>query len=119
MNTSFESLVTDFLVQVARKKGRLGKGGIPDLMGAAHAIIVDWRDGRITGWTTPKETVTDVLGAQAEKEKEKEALVIKPAFAGPAEEKKVVAEWATEFSLEGLWDGNFGDEEETNDVEMS
>lgn len=119
LNTSFESLVTDFLVQVARKKGRLGKGGIPDLMGAAHAIIVDWRDGRITGWTTPKETVTDVLGAQAEKEKEKEALVIKPAFAGPAEEKKVVAEWATEFSLEGLWDGNFGDEEETNDVEMS
>lgn len=120
LDVSFNSLVTDFLVQVARKKGRLGKGGIPDLKGAAHAVIVDWRDGRITGWTSPKQTTTEILDEKAQQEKAKEALVIKPSAAGPAEEKTVVTEWAAEFSLDGLWDGNFGgDEEETNDVEMS
>lgn len=119
LDVSFNSLVTDFLVQVARKKGRLGKGGIPDLKGAAHAIIVDWRDGRITGWTSPKQNTTDILQSQAEKAKAKEAIVIKPTASKPVEEKMVVTEWAAEFSLDGLWDGNFGGDEETNDVEMS
>lgn len=32
---------TDFLVQVARKRGRLGRGGVPNLHGAAQTVITD------------------------------------------------------------------------------
>ena len=40
-------VTTSFLVEVARKRGRLGKGGVPNLQSAAMAVITDWRDGRI------------------------------------------------------------------------
>ncbi|MCJ1469754.1 hypothetical protein MMC07_008396 [Pseudocyphellaria aurata] len=76
---------TDFLVQVARKRGRLSKGGVPNLISAAMSVLSDWRDGRIQGWVdAPSGQPQDV-----------------------ADEKKVVSEWAGEFKLEGLW----GDDE--------
>lgn len=110
-DSSFNSLVTDFLVQIARKKGRLGKGGIPDLKGAAHAVIVDWRDGRIPGWTLP-----DADALEPKIPENKSDLVI--SASGPKEEKVIVTEWAQEFSLDGLWDGNFGGDD-NEDVEMN
>jgi nuclear GTP-binding protein len=77
-------LTTDFLVHVARARGRLGKGGVPLLGAAAHAVVTDWRDGRIQGWMDP------------------------PAVAGVENDQKtIVKEWAEEFKIEGLW----GDEE--------
>ena len=71
-------LTTDFLVQVARKRGRLGKGGVPNLESAAMAVLSDWRDGRIHGWV--------------------EAPVEKPEV-----KNQIVEAWAEEFKLEGLW----------------
>lgn len=71
---------TDFLVQVARKRGRLGKGGVPNLISAAMSVLSDWRDGRIQGWVDAPSAQQDVV-----------------------DEKKVVSEWAHEFKLEGLW----------------
>ncbi|KAL8782501.1 MAG: hypothetical protein Q9213_005340 [Squamulea squamosa] len=71
----------DFLVQVARKRGRLGKGGVPNLVAAAMTVITDWRDGRIQGWTEPP--VEDEERSR--------------------DQKTVVREWAEEFKLEGLW----------------
>jgi nuclear GTP-binding protein len=94
---------TDFLIQVARKRGRLGKGGVPNINSAAMTVITDWRDGRIQGWmdapklqiapTAPTEKNTgEVLGDQ----------------------KEIVTEWAKEFKLEGLWgDGTDDVVEET------
>lgn len=74
-------LTTDFLIQVARKRGRLGKGGVPNLQSAAMGVIVDWRDGRIRGWVeAPREDVAESVAG-----------------------KKVVSEWAEEFKLDGLW----------------
>ena len=77
-------MTTDFLVQVARKRGRLGKGGVPNLGSAAMAVLSDWRDGRIQGW------------------------VEAPAEEQGAGQKEIVKEWAEEFKLEGLW-GDEGD----------
>lgn len=84
-------VTVDFLVQVARKRGRLGKGGVPNLNAAAMGILSDWRDGRVQGWVEPPrvegegaETVGDV--------------------------KKVVKQWAKEFRMEGLW-GDEADED--------
>lgn len=96
---------TDFLVQVARKRGRLGKGGVPNIISAATTVITDWRDGRIQGWmdapvlaVAPSSTTT--TGAAPE---------------GPVvgDQKEIVTEWAKEFKLEGLWGDGAEDVEET------
>lgn len=72
-------MTTEFLVQVARKRGRLGKGGVPNLESAAMAVLSDWRDGRIQGW----------VEAPVEKQGDSK--------------KEIVQEWAEEFKLDGLW----------------
>lgn len=85
---------TDFLVQVARKRGRLGKGGVPNLHSAAQAVVTDWRDGRIQGWTDPPKHAAPV----------ETSTKTAPAVKGSSgEQKKIVKEWAAEFKLEGLW----------------
>ena len=87
---------TDFLVQVARKRGRLGKGGVPNLVSAAMTVLVDWRDGRVHGWCEPPPILTvsgnsdggDVAGEDEEVS---------------GDRKEIVKEWAEEFKIEGLW----------------
>lgn len=44
---------TAFLLAVARAKGRLRKGGVPDLEGTARSILRDWVAGRIAYYTAP------------------------------------------------------------------
>lgn len=95
---------TDFLVQVARKRGRLGKGGVPNLSAAAMTVIIDWRDGRIQGWVEPPVLkVTDdadMTNVQQETN-----------VGSGADRKEIVKEWAAEFKLEGLWgDGSVEDD---------
>lgn len=80
------NMTTDFLVQVARKRGRLGKGGVPNLTAAAMTVITDWRDGRIQGWV---DAPTEQGGRTGD-------------------EKEIVQEWANEFKLEGLWSDDGG-----------
>ncbi|EDN06889.1 GTP-binding protein [Histoplasma capsulatum] len=86
----------DFLIQVARKRGRLGKGGVPNISSAAMTVINDWRDGRIQGWLEAPV----IPGATS-----------LPTASGPGnvaavsgtDTKQIVKEWAEEFKLEGLW----------------
>ncbi|CEJ58931.1 Nuclear GTP-binding protein NUG1 [Penicillium brasilianum] len=92
---------TDFLVQVARKRGRLGKRGVPNVESAAMTVINDWRDGRIQGWANAP--VLPVAGSTAE--------AAEPS-AGPVDNVQVVTEWAKEFKIEGLWGNGEGDDEE-------
>lgn len=80
---------TDFLIQVARQRGRLGKGGVPNLQSAAMAVLSDFRDGRIHGW------------------------VEAPSFNVEEGQKEIVEEWADEFKLEGLW----ADDEDTQQAQ--
>ena len=101
---------TDFLIQVARKRGRLGKGGVPNLVSAATTVVMDWRDGRIQGWVDPPVLPIAGVGAAVESNDGDEMAVV-------GDQKEIVKEWAAEFKLEGLWgdDGNAGVEHE---VEM-
>lgn len=89
---------TDFLIHVARKRGRLGKGGVPNLDAAAMTVINDWRDGRIQGWVNAPviPVVTTTEGATA---------------AEGVDTKQVVTDWAQEFKIEGLWGDGADDEE--------
>ena len=89
-------LTTDFLVQVARKRGRLGKGGVPNLNAAAMTVISDWRDGRIQGWiTAPKLEVA----ADAEMEDGLQEQGVATNGVG-ADRKEIVKEWAEELKLD-------------------
>lgn len=83
-------MTTDFLVQVARKRGRLGKGGVPSLTAAAMTVITDWRDGRIQGWV-------DAPSGEEE--------------GRTSDQKEVVKQWAEEFKLDGLWGADDGGQE--------
>ncbi|PGH02539.1 nuclear GTP-binding protein [Blastomyces parvus] len=95
----------DFLIQVARKRGRLGKGGVPNITSAATTVITDWRDGRIQGWLEAPV----IPGATSLPAANGSSNV--PAVSG-ADTKQIVKEWAEEFKLEGLWgDGVQQDDE--------
>ena len=101
---------TDFLVQVARKRGRLGRGGVPNINAAAMTVVTDWRDGRIQGWVDAP--VLPVANESVAAVKTGEANA---APSAAPDQKHIVTEWAKEFKIEGLW----GDEkEESNEVEM-
>ncbi|KAK2754260.1 hypothetical protein FQN54_007139 [Arachnomyces sp. PD_36] len=91
----------DFLIQVARKRGRLGKGGVPNINSAAVTVITDWRDGRIQGWVeAPVLPVATSTGTASS------------ATVAGADTKEIVTEWAKEFKIEGLFgDGAQEDEE--------
>jgi len=92
-------ITTPFLVEVARKRGRLGRGGVPNLQAAAMAVLTDWRDGRIQGWVEPPRPLVARVEGAAEGEAEAQG-----------ERKIVVKEWAAEFKLGGLWgDDDDGD----------
>ncbi|KAL6878635.1 P-loop containing nucleoside triphosphate hydrolase protein [Trichoderma novae-zelandiae] len=101
-------ITTDFLVQVARKRGRLGRGGVPNINAAAMTVVTDWRDGRIQGWVeAPVLAVESAGGAAAGKPAIKNA----GEEAVMADQKQIVTEWAAEFKLDGLWgDASGGNE---------
>ncbi|KAJ9236639.1 hypothetical protein DTO169E5_5630 [Paecilomyces variotii] len=99
---------TDFLIQVARKRGRLGKGGVPNINSAAMTVITDWRDGRIQGWV--EAPVLPVVAATTGSEGS-------TAAAPGADTKQIVTEWAKEFKIEGLWGNGEGEGEDEEMVE--
>lgn len=89
-----DTFTKHFLIHIARKKGRLGKGGIPNMTSAGLSVLNDWRDGKIMGWTLPKASknaVTQTLNAGQQKPPEK------------VEQTTVVSEWSKEFDLDGLF----------------
>jgi len=90
-------ITTDFLIQVARKRGRLGKGGVPNINSAATTVITDWRDGRIQGWV---DAPTLAVASSA---LERDGDGGQAPVDGGGDRKEIVKEWAKEFKLEGLW----------------
>lgn len=102
----FNEFSKQFLIHIARTKGRIGKGGIPNLESAAMAVLNDWRDGRIVGWVLPnnsKANDTQVADFDAPKSSlrgEKEPAKV--------EQTTIVNSWAKEFDLDGLLNENFG-----------
>ena len=93
--TANGDLTTNFLVQVARKRGRLGKGGVPNIHAAAQTVVTDWRDGRIQGWMDAPTLQLAKEGKKTPGNSESAGLV--------GDQKEIVTEWAKEFKLEGLW----------------
>lgn len=55
--------VTGFLIGVANKRGKLGKGGKADLQAAARSVLLDWNTGRIRFYTSPPDSGVHVAAA--------------------------------------------------------
>ncbi|CVK83190.1 related to nuclear GTPase [Fusarium mangiferae] len=106
-------ITTDFLVQVARKRGRLGRGGIPNLSAAAMTVVTDWRDGRIQGWVEPP-----VLAVESTTTASKSTIKNAGEDEVAADQKQIVTEWAAEFKLEGLWGDDEGSAEAVDAMEQ-
>ncbi|KAI0011612.1 P-loop containing nucleoside triphosphate hydrolase protein [Xylariaceae sp. FL0662B] len=104
--TSEGDPTTDFLVQVARKRGRLGRGGVPNLNAAAMTVVTDWRDSRIQGWVDapvlPVVGGITSIGSDARPGSPATPTVM-------PDQKEIVTEWAKEFKLEGLWGDDDGE----------
>lgn len=49
----------EILIHVARSRGKLGKGGVPNLESAALSILNDWWSGKIVAWSTTSDFNTD------------------------------------------------------------
>lgn len=101
----FNDFSKQFLIHIARTKGRLGKGGVPNLESAAMSVLNDWRDGRIIGWALPNNSKVnneqvDINGPKSATRGDKEPEKI--------EQTTVVNTWAKEFDLDGLLNDNFG-----------
>lgn len=91
-----DTFTKHFLIHVARKRGRLGKGGVPNLASAGLSVLNDWRDGKIMGWVLPKASKDDdvksqTLGTGVSQEPAKSAG------------SSIVSEWSKEFDLDGLF----------------
>lgn len=54
----------EFLFHVAHARGKMGKGGVPNLTLAARSIIQDWNDGKIPFYTPAP--VTDIAELNSE-----------------------------------------------------
>jgi nuclear GTP-binding protein len=103
-NLGLGQLTRSFLIEVARKRGRLGKGGLPNIDSAAIAVIMDWRDGRIQGWIDPPITTATATEG------------IKTASGAiEVDQKEIVGQWMEEFKLDGVLPG---DVEQTQEMEM-
>ena len=62
-----------FLDKLARMKGRLLKGGEPDLEAVAKILLSDWTRGRIPFFVPPPERSEELNQAEAKKRKIEEA----------------------------------------------
>lgn len=80
-----------FLTYVARKLGRLRKGGRPDMNAAAKHVLTEWNSGRLRYYTQPPEEIrnNEEIGCTAE----------------------LISQFSKEFDIDAL------DEEQNNLVE--
>ncbi|KAK3725194.1 nuclear GTP-binding protein nug1 [Vermiconidia calcicola] len=83
--TAGTDATTSFLVQVARKRGRLGKGGVPNLHSAALTVLSDLNEERLQ---LPAAAI---------------ALKTKANQRSGKEEVQLVTKMAEPFRIEGLW----------------
>jgi len=72
---------TELLVQLATSRGKLNKGGVPDLNAAARVILQDWNSGKIPFYVSPPKDVES---------------------ATPRVTSTVVTTWAKEFDIDAL-----------------
>lgn len=92
----------DFLTQLAKRSGRLLKGGEPDLNQVAVNVINDWQRGKLPYYVAPPKTEGDV-------DEQDEDLTVE-AFTGEEEDED-----EEDDNVEGMEDVVVDDDEEDED----
>nr|XP_018264610.1 nuclear GTP-binding protein [Kwoniella dejecticola CBS 10117]OBR86768.1 nuclear GTP-binding protein [Kwoniella dejecticola CBS 10117] len=116
--------VRDFLIKIALTRGRLGKGGIPDIESSAVQILRDWNSGKISYFTVPPAVHFSSAPSQKPADpavtdgRAEDDVAMDGEKVGDA---KILNTLSEAFTLDGLFD-NIGDEaawegEEAADVE--
>ena len=59
------SSADEFLLHVASRKGKLLKGGIPDLVSTAKVVLQEWNAGKIPYYATPPVAAVDTHASSA------------------------------------------------------
>lgn len=96
-----DSFTKQFLIHVARKRGRLGKGGIPNLSSAGISVLNDWRDGKFLGWTLPRTSQPGIINVDSiQSDKVDTGISCNPS---KVEQISIVQQWSKEFDLDGLF----------------
>ncbi len=98
----------DFLEQLARSTGKLGKGGEPDLATAAKMLLYDWQRGKLPFFTLPPD--------YEQRPSANPAAAAEPADAATAGDAEVAAAGEPALSDEGA--STPSDEEEDDDAEV-
>merc|ERR1711934_970908 len=68
----------EFLNHVAKKRGKMRKGGIVDLQAAARMVLEDWNNGKVPFFTMPPKAKSTALSSE------------------------LVASWGAEFDIDSL-----------------
>ena len=85
-----------FLALVAKRSGRVLKGGVPDKVSAARTVIRDWNGGKIPYYTMPPETTA------LEGEDKTEGAVVVSSFADELDLQKLDAEVLKDLPEDGM-----------------
>lgn len=102
----------ELLMMIALVRGKLGKGGKPDVNSAALTVVHDWNIGKIPFHTVPPAVhpsmvsrepapVTEVIATTEGMAPEPTPLAERAAAYATT---SIVTEWGKAFDLEGLWD---------------
>lgn len=115
---------TEFLVAVALTRGRLGKGGVPDLPAAATTVLRDWNAGRIPYHSQPpkihpsmapsKVEAVTAFGNSNKGSMDASAMAMDgdaaaPPAAGASAGDAILAGLGEAFDLDGLFNGGGGE----------
>ncbi|KAG8945508.1 hypothetical protein FRC03_001711 [Tulasnella sp. 419] len=102
---------TELAMMVALSRGKLGKGGKPDLQSAALMVLHDWNIGKIPYFTQPpsihpsqitspeQSQLADAAGPNEQVNGNDAAI----SGVDPYASTSIVTEWGQSFDLEGLW----------------
>ncbi|KAG8894918.1 hypothetical protein FRC01_012676 [Tulasnella sp. 417] len=97
----------ELLTMVALVRGKLGKGGVPDISSAALSIIHDWNVGKIPFHTTPPAVHPSMLPpaplASAPSGPSDSMVDEAAERAATYANTSIVTEWSKPFDLDGLW----------------
>ncbi|TIB74393.1 hypothetical protein E3Q23_02663 [Wallemia mellicola] len=99
--------VTDFLVKIALTRGRLGKGGVPDLLATARSVLRDYTCGKIPYYTQPPRSTMGAPVIQS-KQSTLSSGFYPPSDAKPSENTSsaegaaIVTEFSQAFDLASL-----------------
>lgn len=76
---------SDFLTNVAISRGKLNKGGVPDVNSAAMIVLTDWFNGKIPYYSFPPQPSSDQVSL------ERDSITL-------------VSSWLQEFNIESIYD---------------